>query len=605
MCGIIGGTGLQAALSVKKSISLLTRRGPDNQSFITTKDNLTLGATRLSMVDPHIRSNQPMVDDETGNILVFNGEIYNYKSIRTQLEESGIVFKTYSDTEVLLKALNYYGSDVIAKLEGMFAFVFFNREKNNVILSRDYLGKKPLFLFADNKTFFFASEIELIRKYLNSSSLNMQSVLHFLELGYVLDPQTMFCEIEAVEPGSIVTFDLGDIQKISKRYFVPEAIKLSTEPNSAFSIQSSVLERTDGHKKFALSLSGGLDSSVIAIECARNKLPVTAYSVRWSNSDKGKYNLDSKKAETIAKLLGIEHNVVEMPAANEIPELVEIFVRAMQEPNSNPTGLSMLPLYAQIHSDGHRLTLTGDGADEILKGYPRYVIAERLQILPQFNSNMLKNILKKGVGAPTLTTKIALSFLDSTTNEYWLYWHSIINDKKLRKLLPAFSSSQPNLLGSELGQIFGVNRISNLMFKDLRTWLSMESNKKLDRIPMWYSIEARCPFQSESLIGESLSIMSKNKYKKSKRQILFDIYPELRSLPVSLEKLGFISPLGHWLRSNRNLVEDCIKNLPRFLPVEKSELKRLSSAPFRDNFNDIKILWSLIILNTWCNIYYN
>ena len=147
MCGIVGGVGKLSHQVIASNLNLLNRRGPDSQNCIQLDNFLTLGASRLAMTDPHPRSNQPMVDGISGNVLVFNGEIYNYKSIRKNLSSHCITFKTESDTEVLLNALTVWGVDIIPKLQGMFAFVFFDKKHNKLIMARDYLGKKPLFFY--------------------------------------------------------------------------------------------------------------------------------------------------------------------------------------------------------------------------------------------------------------------------------------------------------------------------------------------------------------------------------------------------------------------------------------------------------------------------
>lgn len=158
MCGIVGGTGTQFPSEIKKNFHLLNRRGPDSQNLLALENGLILGATRLAMTDPLPRSNQPMENSLTGDVIVFNGEIYNYKSIRSKLCKHGIYFDTESDTEVLLKSLNYFGLDFISELEGMFSFGYYNKANNLLILARDFLGEEtPLLLFRGGLYYFFFS----------------------------------------------------------------------------------------------------------------------------------------------------------------------------------------------------------------------------------------------------------------------------------------------------------------------------------------------------------------------------------------------------------------------------------------------------------------
>jgi asparagine synthetase B (glutamine-hydrolysing) len=166
-------------------------------------------------------------------------------------------------------------------------------------------------------------------------------------------------------------------------------------------------------------------------------------------------------------------------------------------------------------------------------------------------------------------------------------------------LFPSYQPAHYELNGKELSLVYGAGRVSNMMFRDLRTWLPMESNRKLDRISMWNSIEARSPFQSEKVISHGLTSMRMANFRSLRKQTLYSAYPELKNLPINQNKLGFISPVGHWLRNNPELVRLTLRNLPNYIEVNKAELANLSDAPTERNFQNIKILWSLVVLNKW------
>jgi asparagine synthase (glutamine-hydrolysing) len=599
MCGIIGGKGAGTFESVEVDLHLLSRRGPDQQKFIRLDNGFTFGAARLAMTDPHERSHQPMLDIDNGNLIVFNGEIYNYKKIKENLKKENITFETESDTEVLLKSLSFYGKAIIPKLEGMFAFVFFDKKNNEIIMARDYLGKKPLYYYLTKSSFFFSSQIKLIRNFIRQSDLDYAAMATYLQLGYVVDPKTMYREISAVGPGEILIIEPNQLLIKIQEYYIPQAIQLSQTSDISINMQEALRERTEGHDKFALSLSGGVDSTILAIECAKMNLPVSAYSMRWSDSDKDKYNIDSDYAEKIAHKLGIKFTSVEMPNVVKIPEILDTYVNAMEEPNANPTGLSMMALYSKMGVDGHRLVLTGDGADEVFGGYPRYKLAKKYELMPQINSRTLARIICERDQKNRLLSKIAAALVPSKSDEYWLFWHLIAGRKDLYKLMPDLKISNIKILGLELETIFGTGRLPNLMYRDLRTWLSMESNRKLDRISMWNSIEARSPFQSENIIYSGYKNMAINKFKRSQKEILLIQYPELKSMPINAQKSGFISPLGYWLRNNPILIQEAIDGLPSFLPLNKNELLKLSKSPQNRVFGEMKILWSLIVLYRW------
>ena len=598
MCGLIGGIGEDSLQSISENICYLNRRGPDHQAIITLENGLTLGATRLAMTDPNPRSNQPMIDDITGNVIVFNGEIYNYKILRKRLSQFGTKFNTESDTEVLLKSLSIYGADIVPHLEGMFSFSFYNKIQNTLILSRDFLGKKPLYYFLGKDKLFFASQVELIKSYVKNTRLNLSSIETYLKLGYLIDPETMYENVFSVIPGETIFIDLGSLNITSRKSFIPDSILNSKNSSISKVIGDELVNRVEGHKSFALSLSGGIDSSILALECSRLGLNVETYSMSWENSDKSRYQFDSKAAREIAKVLDLKHKVIEMPKPDKLGEILDLYVRAMGEPNSNPTGISMMVLYSEIAKDNHRLVLTGDGADEIFGGYKRYELTSILRLIPKINAT--GNVLTK-----TLTNKYLRMMLLSTshtnTNNFWLYWHTIAHDEKIKALLPNLPNALQRIYGSELSKIYSnsYKNASPLMFRDLRTWLPMESNRKLDRISMWYSIEARSPFESENVIGVGFKEMSASHFLKIKKQKLLNAYPDLNKLPVLTSKSGFISPLGHWLRNNPNLIRHSLENITAFLPFDKKHLLTLSSAGQDGNFSNFKLLWSIIVLNRW------
>ena len=393
MCGIIGAIGKDSYSFVQANLPFLQRRGPDSQGIISINESLTLGACRLAMTDPHPRSNQPMLDPLNGNIIVFNGEIYNYSEIKKNLNSHGIKFNTNSDTEVLLKALDYHGASYVDSLEGMFAFAFYLKKENKLFLSRDYLGKKPLYYSLGTNYFIFSSQINLIKNYVENLSIDQNALMTYLKFGYLIDPNTMYKEIKSINPGETLALDLKLLSLDRINNFVPKSIINPPDEEIDKALITSIHERIKGHSKVAISLSGGIDSTILAIEAARSGIQADAYTMHWSESDKPRYNLDSIAAQKIAKNIGLNHIIVEMPKIKELESNITQYVLAMGEPNSNSSGLSMMALYSQMADDGFRLVLTGDGADEVLGGYERYKTISRLNNLPSFKSEILKKIL--------------------------------------------------------------------------------------------------------------------------------------------------------------------------------------------------------------------
>jgi asparagine synthase (glutamine-hydrolysing) len=602
MCGIIGGRDSDIKFFVESGLTELARRGPDSQQLISVDLEVTFGATRLAMTDPNPRSNQPMIDPDTGNAIVFNGEVYNFKELRSELRSLGIKFFTESDTEVILKLISYLGYEAIAKLEGMFAFSFLDKKARKIILARDFLGKKPLYYYSKSNTFLFSSYASLIQKHVSNANLKVDSVVEYLVLGYVQDPNSMFDNVHAIGPGELLVYDLEKNHIESQSLILPRQIfeeNLSTVRNT---FENSLLDRVNGHKTFALSLSGGIDSTIIALECARLSLPVEAYSLGFPDLGDSEFNLDAIAASKIAKKLNIKFTQIEMPKSTLIPNLIENYVTAMDEPNATTTGISQLHFFSEIAEAGHRLVLTGDGGDELFSGYSRYELARKIQRIPfvkSFKYDLIYNFIEKY--ANFLSEKLFL-IAPPQSNIFWLHWHSIMPTYKANSLLNSNTEITLNsIVVSELKRklTFKSSRIEELMLKDLAIWLSMESNRRLDRTSMWSSVEARSPFQSEKLVALSFKILRENDYKVTKKSILYREFPELNQLALLRKKRGFSSPQNYWLMSNPDFVQDSLLVLQDKIPINKSTIGQILQGAANQDYGSIKILWSLVILANW------
>lgn len=601
MCGLVGGIGKSYPEIIEDNLFLLDRRGPDHSGFVHFNNGLAFGATRLAMTDPHERSNQPMVDASSGDAVIFNGEVYNFKSLRMDLINKGIKIETQSDTEVVLKYLTNFGVDCIKEFEGMFALAFYSRKQNKLFLARDYLGKKPLYYFSDGISFAFSSQISFIKKIIKSVSLDEKSLITYLGLGYVIDPDTMFLEIKSVGPSEIITIDLISSAIESRQKFIPNAISKPITSSITSVLNEALLRRVDGHSEFALSLSGGVDSTIILLQCLKLGLNVRPFTMSWPTSDKDKYNFDSRAAFQVTKKMGIKTENVEMPPADKIPHLLTEFIKAMDEPNSNPTALSMMVLYSRIAENNHRLVLTGDGSDEIFGGYKRYELTKKMSIFPKISLKYLNSFLLERNTDKELRNKFAFAVSSGNSSECWLFWHLLAGNDRIRKLNSDFMELGPPIYEGGLQKIYGSksNLVSNQLFKDLNTWLPMESNRRLDRISMWYSIEARSPFQAENVIGVGYSAMQKTKFRFIQKELLRKEFRDLENLPINKSKNGFVSPLGYWLRSNSNMINDSLEILSKYLSLNKLELQLLRASPQSRNFNDFRFLWNLIVLGQW------
>ena len=610
MCGIVGSLFVPKGASwVDEQTKNIHLRGPDSQIVKEVNSNLCMGVARLAMTDPHPRSNQPMIDAETGDVISFNGEIYNFREIRRDLESRQVRFQTESDTEVLLKFLTFYRLESLEKLNGMFAFAFYSKSHNKVYLSRDKLGKKPLYFENNSDSFRWSSSLDSFKGENDRSSISDLALTQFLSLGYLLDPTTTKPEIKSVMPGEILEISL-DSRRIRKSSFLEQNSSIEEGTCSLRKLLSeSVADRIEGHQKVAVSLSGGVDSSIIAIELGKNCDQATAFTARWSDSDKQRYNLDSDVAHSVSSKLGLRIESVEMIQASEVEEELKKFLFALEEPNNNPSGVSMLKLYSAIASSGHRLALTGDGSDEIFGGYARHLAVTRVPNLLQLRANNLgRCIFVDSRKTRSNVSKILATQISRKSPLSWLNWHWTFTPLELSRLLSPAISMQL-ISGSIVNSVALIENLPKelnspqaIMVRDHQVWLAMESNRKLDRISMHYSIEARSPFQDDRVINWANSYMNTHKHKKLSKIALWEQYPELKTLGVRSDKAGFTSPVGHWLRANPALVRSSLEFLSRDPRFNAKELQYLTDAPQRGKYRELMQLWSLVVLATWMQL---
>ena len=606
MCGIVGSFNLPNANAWVQSVLIdLKRRGPDSQIIIPINDLLIMGVARLAMTDTCCRSNQPMIDPISGDAISFNGEVYNYKDIQSQLKSKGYFFQTESDTEVILKYLNCFGVRNLKNINGMFALVYFNKLINKLYLIRDNFGKKPLYYKLSKSSIQWSSQINSFQSNDNKVKIGETDLIQYLSLGYLIDPITFTSEVLAVNPGEVIEIDLNTNSVTKSRHSLGESIDSNFSGSINDLISASVQTRVVGHEKVAISLSGGVDSTIIALEASKLDVEIEAFSVYWPDSDKDRYNFDSEAAKKTADSLKVKLQLVPIPSAKDLEKNIDLYLDAMGEPSNNPTGISMMSLYEQIASEDIRLALTGDGSDEIFGGYNRYLKAGMAPCLLKLQPNRYHSIYFQDVtsSSSSLISKILSTQISNQSPLHWLNWHWVFTPRELGRLLKLDRKIIFLTMQDSINQInrtsTPVNAAQALMEKDHNIWLTMESNRRLDRTSMYYSVEARSPFQDNRIIDWAFKYMSKSEYKEMGKKPLWKTYPEIEKLGVLKKKTGFTSPVGHWIRSNPQLVNESIEFLALNPLFDPNEVRKFAAAGLRGNFRELMQLWTLIILAKW------
>ena len=384
MCSISGICNFEKKPSIQ-IVELMTKslshRGPDDNGFFQN-ENISLGHNRLSIIDLQ-NSKQPMKDDKNKNIIIFNGEIYNFKELKSDLKSMGHRFETEGDTEVILKSYSQWGTECLNKLEGMFVFCIWDDKKKQLFIGRDKFGEKPLFYYFSKKHgFIFSSEVksflqvEEIKKELR---LSADSINQYLSLNYLIDNKTFFNEIKSLNPASYIILNSKNFKNeilIKKYWFLEEYFKKKT--NDSFNQASEkidfLLEKSIKQKMFSdvengVFLSGGVDSSAISLKLKKiDNHIMSAHNILFKEKN---FN-ESVDAKIIADYLNINLNHYEVPINDDLTNEFSKIIDAMDQPMSDTSFVSTYYL-SKYSKKKSKVVLSGDGADELFGGYDTYI----------------------------------------------------------------------------------------------------------------------------------------------------------------------------------------------------------------------------------------
>ena len=539
MCGISGYFGkTRINLNKKDIINSLKHRGPDNQSIFEKYDynNLFLAFSRLSIIDLNIRSNQPFIYKNF--IICFNGEIYNFKEIRESLKKKGISFSTNSDTEVLIKFIYHEGIEKINKLEGMWAFVLYDKKKDKLIFCKDRFGEKPLFFLKKNQNIYFASEISQIKKLIPFKlDINQDYLKTYLFTNYRnlnRSNHTIYKNLYKVEKGYYIVINKS-LSIVKKKYFeFQQKIKKQSYRDIKANIQkiliSSSKKTLNSDVPVAFCLSGGVDSSSLAA-IAKKELKM---NIHCFTLDPGEKSYDEKKAvNSSVKKLKLKHTWVKINK-NETFENLRKILRHRSSPLSTLTNYIQWLLYKNISKKGYKVAISGIGADEIFSGYYDhhlayfYDIRKNKTLFRESLSNWRKKIL------PLIRNKFFrdhLFYFKFKSPHYLFDKNKDIN--KFSKIKLNFKFKEKKFIKSKLR-----NRMLNeLLLESVPVVLEEE-----DLNAMYFSIENRSPYLNHKLF-EYLNTVDtkyfiKNGYAKSLlRDSLKKILPS--HVRKNYEKIGF------------------------------------------------------------------
>ena len=577
MCSISGICNFEKKPStqiVELMTKCLSHRGPDDSGFFQN-ENISLGHNRLSIIDLQ-NSKQPMKDNKNKNIIIFNGEIYNFKELKSELRSFGHKFNTEGDTEVILKSYTQWGFECLKKLEGMFVFCIWDEKKKQLFIGKDKFGEKPLFYyFSKEHGFMFSSEIRSflgVEKIKQELKLDTESINQYLSLNYLINNKTFFREIKSLSPASYIILNSTNFKNeisIKKYWLLEEHFKKKTNDNFSqasekinFLLEKSIKQKMFSDVENGVFLSGGIDSSTISLKLKKiDNHKMSAHNILFKEE---KFN-ESVDAKIIADYLNINLNHYEIPIDDDLTNDFPKIIDAMDQPMSDTSFVSTYYL-SKYSKKKSKVVLSGDGADELFGGYDTYIADIYRKFFPQVNlkSNLLKELpnklFKTNLGKVGIEYKInkfvnGLHFKDHHSH---ILWREIFSHEEKKKLFNKFDKDLINhnfldYIDRQIQKVKNLHYLDQYMYIDFKTWLPNDILYKVDRSTMFNSQESRLPFLDSKLVEYACSLPIKYKIniferKKILRQI---IKPSLPKSLLKKKKSGFNTPIGLWLINNK------------------------------------------------------
>ncbi|MEP3387675.1 MAG: asparagine synthase (glutamine-hydrolyzing) [Reichenbachiella sp.] len=564
MCGITGilvfnEVGRFNLTNLEKATMALAHRGPDNHG--TYVNHLVgLGHRRLSIIDTSENANQPFEIMDGRYIITFNGEIFNYQTLRKELLSKGIQFKSDSDTEVLLHLYAQEGIGCLEKLNGFFAFAIYDTREKSLFIARDRLGIKPLLFYQDEFKFLFASEMSAMMALGIDKAINHEALNYYLQLNYTPAPLTMIEGVKKLEPGHYIFIQNGKVD-IQRYYNIPaDEENTFTDYNVAKNQLQVLLEKSVARRMIAdvplgCFLSGGIDSSVITAVASGQTQSLKTFSIGFESN---KFFDETHYAELVAKKFKTDHTTIKL-TNDEITSHLADIVDHIDEPFADS---SAIPVYLLSKKTREHVTvaLSGDGADEIFSGYNKHAAWWKIEnntkfkaliaLAQPFAKLMPKSRSGKISNAARQVVRFAEAMKLSPANRYW-FLASFTSQSKVDDLL-----TKPFLNNEQ--RISWMNSMNN--YKDMNDFLRLDSEfvlpndmlKKVDLMSMANSLEVRVPFLDHELVDFVFSLPESMKINSSiRKRILQDAYRDI--LPSELynrPKKGFEIPLLDWLKSS-------------------------------------------------------
>jgi len=624
MCGIVGFIDFNNESNsfdcIDESLKTLNHRGPDDSGF-WVGDNITLGHTRLSIHDISEAGHQPMLSNSGNTVIVFNGEIYNYKSIKKDLLKDfpNLVFNSDSDTEVLVNAIELWDIDkALEKCIGMFAFALYSKTTRKLILARDRFGEKPLYYGVQKGVLGFSSELKALKSLKNTGwqfDVDRNVLATYMRYAYVPAPYSIYKNISKLNVGSYVIFDIGgssnEIKYWDSKIVLDKPKYKDTYGNALVTLEDKLKNtlsmQMQSDVPLGAFLSGGIDSTtIVALMQSMSDDKINTFSIGFNQKE---YN-EAEHARAVAKYIGTNHTdmyVTERDALDVIPNLSQMYDEPFADSSQIPTYL-----VSKIAKSKVTVSLTGDAGDELFGGYNRYVTAPSVAEKMRF-AKLLKYVPNSWIGKADILRFGKFALMSGKLLKLKRILETAKTEKDLYMLLCSQTNDTSFVLNATEYDIFKEKEVYNIpqlsfqewmMFVDSNTYMIDDILVKVDRAAMTNSLETRVPFLDHNIyeFAYSLPMEYKTQGNNGKRILKDLLYKYVPKDLVNRPKMGFGIPLETWLR------EDLRGWASELLDYDKIKQQGYLAADTVQKYwqehlkgfkNNEQILWCILVFQEW------
>jgi asparagine synthase (glutamine-hydrolysing) len=609
MCGIAGVVSPKIddkEAIIGKMVAKITHRGPDDDGFYVDK-NIAMGMRRLAIIDLET-GRQPIATEDGKLVIVFNGEIYNYKQLKEELLQKGHKFKTTSDTEVILKMYEEYGEKMLPKLRGMFVFSIYNTETKEVFIARDFFGIKPLYyLIQDEKVVAYSSEVKSFETFPGfKAEVNHTAVVNFLSYQYNPLVETLFKNVYKLPPAHYLKINVitgvVDISKYWNMEFHPNSSIPEEEAKRDIHdiVKDSVAHHMIADVPVGAFLSGGLDSSIITtlMQEIRGESKIKTFTVGFNTLTEG------KEAEETASFLGTDHTELNIGPEEYFSVLPKV-VYHFDEPIADPSAVGLY-FVAEEASKHVKVVLSGEGSDELFGGYNIYLTpleSQKLAWIPKSILSIFTNLPFEYYGKNYLK-RVSMKLEDWYIGQKY-FNGSIFTREEISQLWKAPSEKYMSL--SPLYK--SAKKLSDstkMQYVDINTWLVGDILAKADKMTMANSLELRVPFLDTEVAKMAGKLPDKYKWnggvsKYLLREAFKNIIPETTR---NRRKLGFPTPIKDWFTADRKEVYRTIlenEYIDSHMDIEY--IKDIIEDHVHNKADNSRKIYILLVLALWYDVF--